>query len=165
MGFFQNKTVQIVIACLVPWVFSFIIGYSAQSNMYPWYKDIKRPTWGPPDWVFGPVWTYLYLSMGYASFRVWDIGNGFSGIAKIPLIFYIVQLLVNWTWTQVFFGFHLLGAATIHIFVLLMLIYVTGILFYRVDRLAGYLIIPYAAWVSFASVLCFNIWRMNSSEQ
>lgn len=164
MGFFENKIVQILIACLIPFAGGLIVGYGSQNNMYPWYKEINRPTWGPPDWIFGPVWTILYLSMGYASFRVYDSGKGFGGIAKIPLILYIVQLLVNLTWTQVFFGFHLLGAATIHILILLVLIIFTGIAFYRVDRLAGILIAPYAAWVSFASVLCFTIWRMNTSS-
>lgn len=164
MGFFENKIVQILIACLIPLLGSFLIGFTAQRDMYPWYNEIKRPSWNPPGWIFGPVWTYLYISMGYASFRVWDSEKGFEGAAKIPLIIFAIQLLLNWTWTQVFFGFHLLGAATIHIFALLILVYATGISFYRVDRIAGVLILPYAAWVSFASTLCFTIWRINSSS-
>jgi tryptophan-rich sensory protein len=164
MGFFQNETVQIVIAFLIPWIFVAIFSYGAQDNIYPWYNQIKKPTWGPPDWIIGPAWTILYLSMGYASFRVWDSGNGFSGIAKIPLIFYLVHLLVNSTYTQVFLRLHLLGAAAIHLFILTLLVYATGILFYRVDSLAGYLIIPYAVWTSFASVLSYNIWRMNTKS-
>lgn len=162
MGFFELKIVQIFIACLIPLICSFIIGYGAQRNMYPWYNTINRPSWGPPDWVFAPVWTYLYLSMGYASYRVWYFGSGFTGAAKIPLIIYIAQLVINWTWTQVFFNLHLIGTATIHILVLLVLIIATGVTFFKVDRLAGLLIIPYAAWVSFASCLCFTIWRLNS---
>jgi translocator protein len=99
MGFFQNYIVQIVIACAIPFIGAWSIGFSAQRDMHPWYDNIVRPSWGPPDWVFGPVWTFLYLAMGYASFRVWSEGQGFSGIAKIPLILYIIQLLLNWTWT------------------------------------------------------------------
>lgn len=162
MGFFENKIVQVLIACLIPTVFAFIIGYGSQAGMYPWYNTIVKPSWNPPSWVFAPVWTYLYLTMGYASYRVWFVGSGFSGAARIPLMIYIAQLIINWTWTQVFFNFHLIGAATIHIFALLAFVIATGFTFYRIDKLAGVLIIPYAAWVSFASYLCFTIWRLNS---
>lgn len=162
MGFFENKIVQILIACLIPLAGAWIIGYGAQKNMYPWYNQIARPSWGPPDWIFAPVWTYLYLSMGYASYRVWKTGNGFSGDGKLPLMIYIAQLLLNWTWTQIFFNLHLLGAATIHIFVLLAFIIITCVTFCRVDQIAGILFVPYMAWVSFASSLCFTIWRLNS---
>lgn len=180
MGFFQNPILHIVIAIAIPFIAAWGIGYSAQRNMYPWYKTIKRPTWGPPDWIFGPMWTFLYASMGYASFRVWSEGSGFSGAARIPLIFYIIQLMLNATWTwvicfasceifslfvfvfsQVFFGYHLLGLALIHILVLLAFIITTGLSFYRIDRLAGWLFVPYVAWVSFASFLTFTIWRLN----
>jgi translocator protein len=164
MGFFQNKIVQIVIACLIPFAGGFIVSLLTQNKMYPWYNEINLPSWNPPSWIFGPVWTYLYLSMGYASYRVWESGKGFDGIAKIPLIIYLIHLLLNLTWTPVFFSYHLLGAATIHIFVLLASVIITGISFYRVDQVAGILIAPYAAWVSFASVLCFTIWRLNTSS-
>lgn len=162
MGFFENKIVQILISSLIPLIGAWIIGYGSQRNMYPWYNTINRPSWGPPDWVFAPVWTYIYLSMGYASYRVWQSGSGFVGAAKLPLMIYIAQLVLNWTWTQVFFNLHLIGAATIHIVVLLMFIIATGVTFFKVDQLAGLLIVPYAAWVSFASYLCFAIWRLNS---
>jgi tryptophan-rich sensory protein len=99
MGFFQSNVVQIVIACVIPLLGSWIVGFTAQRNMYPWYDTINRPTWGPPNWVFGPVWTYLYLSMGYASFRIWSEGPGFNSIARVPLILYVIQLILNWTWS------------------------------------------------------------------
>ena len=99
MSFFENKIVQTIIACVIPFVIVGILGYGSQQNMYPWFNEIVKPVWGPPDWVFGPVWFMLYLSMGYASFRVWDEGYGFSGVAKIPLMIYIIQLLINGTWT------------------------------------------------------------------
>jgi tryptophan-rich sensory protein len=100
--------------------------------------------------------------MGYSSYRVYDAGKGFSGEARIPLIFYAIQLLLNWTWSQVFFNFHLLGAASIHIVILLGFVVTTGIMFNKIDRFAGILYIPYIAWLTFASFVCFSIWRMNT---
>lgn len=93
------KIVQIVVAVIIPFLGAWLVGMGSQKNMYPWYDLIARPSWGPPDWVFAPVWSLLYASMGYASYRVWDIGSGFSGIARNSLILYIIQLLLNWTWT------------------------------------------------------------------
>lgn len=99
MAFFENKIVQIIIACAIPFISSAILGYGAEQNMYPWYNEIKKPTWGPPDWAFAPIWFSLYLAIGFASYRVWDAGNRFTGIAKVPLILYIIQLVINGTWS------------------------------------------------------------------
>lgn len=111
--------------------------------------------------IFGPVWSILYLAMGYASFRVWDEGDGFSGRARIPMIVYIIHLIINLTWTIVFFHFHQIGLATIHIFILWIFILITTLLFYQIDKIAAYLMIPYILWVTFASILTFTIWRLN----
>ena len=162
MGFFENKIVQIVIAILITFGAVWILGYGSQNNMYPWYDGVKKPSWNPPSWVFGPVWAFLYLAMAYASFRVYDAGDGFSGAARFPLIVYIVHLIINGTWSQVFFNLHMIGAATIHIIVLLIAAVFNGILFYRVDQIAGILFAPYLAWLSFATVLSVTIWRLNS---
>lgn len=183
MGFFENKIVQIVIAMVIPFLGAWLFGLGSQANMYPWFNLIAKPSWGPPDWIFAPVWSLLYASMGYASFRVYENGHGFSGIAKNSLILYIVQLLLNWTWTlvnigsfislfrlklifltssQVFFNFHLLGVASLHISILLTFIILTAFAFNRIDTIAGVLMIPYIAWVTFASILTFTIWRLNS---
>lgn len=98
MGFFDNRIVQIIIACSIPFFTVGILGYGSQQNMYPWYKHINKPSWSPPDWVFAPVWFCLYLAMGFASFRVWEEGYGLAGASKMPLLFYIIQLLLNATW-------------------------------------------------------------------
>jgi len=100
--------------------------------------------------------------MGYASFRVYEEGDGFSGRARNPIIVYIIHLIINLSWTPVFFYYHLIGAATIHIIILWVILIINGLLFYRIDKVAGILFIPYAAWVTFASYLCFTIWRLNS---
>lgn len=108
------------------------------------------------------MWSLLYLMMGYASFRVWDEGDGFAGRARLALIIYIIHLAINFTWTPVFFYFHAIGLALIHILILWLMIIVTGVLFYKIDKVAGYLMVPYFLWVSFASFLTFSIWRLNS---
>lgn len=154
----ENKFLQILIALAIPFIFAAIFGIGSSKNMYPWYTNLERPTWTPPDWIFAPVWAYLYATMGYASYLVFD---SHSELKRTSLAIYGIQLFFNVTWTQVFFNFHLLGWSTIHILVLLVLVYATGILFYKVNRLAGLLILPYALWGSFASALCVAIWRMN----
>lgn len=161
MGLVENKTVQIAFTCLIPFIGAWYFGYGSETNS-SWYENLKRPIWGPSDWIYGPVWAFLYSSMGYASHRVEQAGCGFSGAAKIPLILYTIKLLINWTWFPVFFNFHLLGAATIHAIILLALVIATGITFFRVDKTAGIIFIPYMAWVSFASILNYTTWRLNS---
>lgn len=157
----ENRYVQIIIAIAIPFIFAATFGYGSRRNMYPWFTNLKRPSWGPPAWAFAPVWTYLYATMGYASFRVFDSSSEIRGTS---LVIYGIQLLLNVTWPQVFFNLHLLGWSAIHILVLLVFTYATGILFYKVDRIAGFLILPYAIWGSFASALCVATWRMNSAD-
>lgn len=100
MSLFDNKIFQIAVAVLIPFIGAWIVGYGSQRNMHPWYDIIRRPSWGPPDWLFPPVWSYLYASMGYASYRVWQNDAGLDA-ARVALILYTVQLLLNWAWPQV----------------------------------------------------------------
>jgi len=100
--------------------------------------------------------------MGYASYRVWSAGGGFSGEAKFPLIAFIIQLILNWIWTPIFFGIHEIGWAFVEILILWVAIVITTVLFFRIDTIAGCLLLPYIAWVSFASVLNGTLWKLNS---
>ncbi|KAG5678540.1 hypothetical protein PVAND_008207 [Polypedilum vanderplanki] len=153
MSILKNKIVQIIIACLIPLVGGLIVSMTTMGNKEPWYSTINKPSWNPKDWIFAPVWSFLYISMGYASFRVYDEGEGFKGQARFPIIMYIIQLIVNLTWTPVFFYYHLIGAATIHIFAVLVTLIITGILFYRIDKTAGILFIPYFAWHKYFQII------------
>lgn len=104
----------------------------------------------------------MYILMGYASYRVWYFGGGFHGKAKIPLISYIIQLILNWCWTPIFFILMELGWAFVEIVILWIFIIITAILFYRVDKIAGIVFgVPYLAWVTFASILNFSLWQLN----
>jgi tryptophan-rich sensory protein len=122
-----------------------------------WYQTLNKPSWNPPPWIFGPVWTLLYLGMAVAAWLVWKRGG--QGQA---LRLYVVQLALNAAWTPVFFGAHQLGAAFIVIVCMWIAIFLTQRAFQAVSRPAGLLLVPYLAWVSFASVLNFTLWRLNS---
>lgn len=106
------------------------------------------------------MWTLLYLAMGYASFRVWYKGGGF-GKVRIPLGFYAIQLLLNWFWTPIFFGAQELGWSFVEICLTWVFIVITTFIFNRVDKLAGTLMLPYIAWVLFASILNYSLWYLN----
>lgn len=125
-----------------------------------WYRTLNKPTWNPPDSVFGPVWTALYITMGIAAWLVWKKW-GFSA-ARIPLGLFGLQLVLNAAWSWIFFGMHRPDLAFVEILFLWLAIVATMVAFFRCSQLAGWLLTPYLAWVSFAAVLNFTIWRMNT---
>jgi benzodiazapine receptor len=125
-----------------------------------WYAALKKPSWNPPPWIFGPVWSALYAMMAVAAWLVWRRG-GFAAQRR-PLTFFLVQLLLNAAWTPLFFGLHWPGVAFAEIVLLWMAIAATLVAFRPVSRAAAWLLVPYLAWVSFAAVLNFTLWRMNS---
>jgi translocator protein len=124
-----------------------------------WFAELAKPTWNPPSWVFGPVWTTLYILMGVAAWLVWRRGGP---IARGALTLFVVQLVFNAAWSWLFFGLQSPGLAFLDIILLWLLIIVTTIAFWRVRMAAGVLLLPYLAWVTFATALNFAIWRMNS---
>jgi tryptophan-rich sensory protein len=126
-----------------------------------WYRTIAKPQWNPPDWVFGPVWTTLYVLMGIAAWLVWRPA-GFNN-AAIPLSLFATQLVLNVAWSWMFFGMHQIGWAAVEIIILWLAILITTVAFFRRSKLAGWLMVPYLGWVTFASVLNFTIWRLNAA--
>lgn len=137
-----------------------IIGsfFTAQS-VRTWYATLAKPDWNPPSWVFGPVWISLYTLMGISAFLVWENKNA-SG-TKTALVFYAIQLALNALWSILFFGIKNPALAFAEILVLLLFILITTFLFWKIDYRAGILLLPYIAWVSFASFLNYNIWKLN----
>jgi tryptophan-rich sensory protein len=137
------------------------LGSLATTPKIPnWYADLAKPSWNPPAWIFGPVWTTLYLFMAIAAWLVWRQG-GFRN-ARGPLLLFGVQLVLNTLWSFLFFGLQNPGAAAIEIVVLWVAILATLLAFAKRSTTAASLLAPYLAWVSFAAVLNFTIWRMNS---
>jgi benzodiazapine receptor len=124
-----------------------------------WYKTLAKPEWNPPDWIFGPVWTTLYILMAIAAWLVWKPAG--VKAAQMPLSLFGLQLVLNVVWSWIFFGLHQPGWAFAEIAVLWLAIMATTVAFFRRSKIAGWLLTPYLAWVSFASVLNFAIWRMN----
>ena len=126
----------------------------------PWYVALQKPSWTPPGAVFGPVWTILNISMGIAAWLVWRRA-GFYG-APLALGLFLAQLIFNGLWSYLFFGLHQPGLAFVEILLLWLMILATLIAFWRVQPAAGALLAPYLLWVSFASVLNFQLWRLNA---
>jgi tryptophan-rich sensory protein len=124
-----------------------------------WYAGLQKPEWTPPNWLFGPVWTVLYLAMAIAAWLVWRRVGLSGGIA--PLGIFGVQLALNLIWTIIFFGSHDTGLAFIEVVLLWLAILTTIFAFRHVSIAAGWLLVPYLAWVTFAAALNFAVWRLN----
>lgn len=135
------------------------IGGAASIRAAPFYAQLVRPEWAPPQSLFGPVWTVLYALMGIAAWLVWREG-GFRS-ARTALVLFLVQLAVNALWSWLFFAWHLGGAAFADIIVLWLLIVATLVAFWRIRPLAGALLVPYLLWVSFAAALNYSVWQLN----
>jgi len=125
-----------------------------------WYAILRKPAWTPPNWLFGPVWTALYLSMGVAAWLVWR-RMGVSG-AKFALTLFALQLILNVCWPAIFFSMHRLGFAFAEIVFLWLMILATLFSFWPVSRAAGWLLTPYLLWVAFAAALNYATWRLNT---
>jgi len=125
-----------------------------------WYSQLQKPDISPPDWVFGPVWTILYLLMGISVFLVWNKGLHCPKV-KLAIGLFLVQLALNAIWTPLFFGFHLILPAFIEIVLLWSAILATMLAFKRISTVAGILLLPYLIWVSYAVILNGAIWYLN----
>lgn len=124
-----------------------------------WYAQLRKPLWTPPSWVFGPAWTLLYIMMAVAAWAVWRCGGWRVQWRALGL--FLLQWLLNAIWTPLFFGLHWPGVAFAEILALWMVLLVTLLAFWRVRPLAGWLLVPYLAWVTFASTLNGAIWWLN----
>jgi len=125
-----------------------------------WYKTLNKPSWNPPNQVFGPVWTTLYILMGVAAWLVWRSADARS--TWLPLALFGIQLALNAAWSWIFFKMQRPDWAFVEIVILWLAIVATLVGFFRHSQLAGWLLVPYLAWVSFAAILNFTIWRLNT---
>ncbi|MDQ2778959.1 MAG: tryptophan-rich sensory protein [Pseudomonadota bacterium] len=148
---------------LIGWLFVTVVaggvGAVASINAVDFYGSLTQPPWAPPAWLFGPVWTLLYLIMAVAAWLVWR-RHGLRG-ARTALVLYGLQLVANALWTWLFFAWHRGAWSMIEVAVLWILIVATIAAFWRLQRVAAVLLLPYLAWVSFASALTWAMWRLN----
>ena len=147
-------------------VFSFLLflllvaGASALGAGFPpgpWYVALNKPPLNPPSWIFGPVWSILYLCIATAGWLIWRSGRG----RELPLTLWGGQLALNALWSLLFFGLQRPGMALIDILALLCLLVITTVAFFRIRPLSGWLMVPYALWVGFAAYLNAGLWYMN----
>ena len=152
----NNHWLALVVLLILCFAVAGVGGLATAPSIPNWYAGLAKPSWTPPGWIFGPVWSVLYLSMAVAAWLVWRRGD-----AVVPMTLFGIQLVFNAAWSWLFFGLHSPGAAFIDIVLLWMAIAATTVVFWRRSTLAGILFVPYLIWVSFAAVLNFAIWRLN----
>jgi tryptophan-rich sensory protein len=151
---------KLVLSLLACQAAGFLGSLATTPSIPDWYKNLAKPAFTPPSWVFGPAWITLYLMMGIALFLVWRKGLAAPGV-KAALILFLVQLALNSLWSVLFFGLHQPFWAFTEIVVLWVFILLALIAFWRISLPAGLLLLPYLLWVAFASALNFAIWRLN----
>jgi benzodiazapine receptor len=157
----MNKTTRIlavVVTCLAVGYFSGIV---TRSSIETWYPTLVKPSFNPPNWVFAPVWSMLFIMMGVAAGLIWDRIEAEKETVRKALIFFVIQLALNALWSFLFFGLKNPMLAGLEIIILWLMIYETYIQFTKINKIAGYLFIPYLLWVSFATILNGTIWWLN----
>ena len=153
--------VKLVVSCAVPLLVGLMGSFfTTADSLGNWYTNLNKPAFNPPNWIFGPVWTTLYIMMGVSAFLVWQKGLDKKPV-RLALVCFVVQLIFNALWTPLFFGLRspLLGLADI--ILLLAAIIVTVFYFFKISAPAGLLLIPYLLWVSFATVLNASLYLLN----
>lgn len=159
----MNKYTRILIVVVTCLAIGYFSGMATQSSIKTWFPTLIKPSFNPPNWVFAPVWSMLYIMMGIAAGLVWNRMEASKDkeLVKKSLIFFAIQLGLNALWSVLFFGLRNPMLALIEIVLLWLMIYETYIKFSKIDKIAGYLFLPYLAWVSFATILNASIWWLN----
>ena len=152
----KNKYLSLIIILLITFLAPMIGSYATTVFKEPWYSEIILPSFNPPSWVFGPVWSTLYLLMSLAAWKVWT--NNFD---KKLLKIYFIHLFFNSSWSIVFFGFHQIGLALLNLIIILIFIIILMKEYFIKDKISFYLMVPYASWSSYALVLNSAIFILN----
>ena len=145
-----------IIMCLAV---SSVGGAITATSVDTWYQALEKPPFNPPDWVFAPVWSALYILMGVAAWRIWRLRS--SKAHHNALSVFGLQLCLNLAWSFLFFGLQHIKLALVEIVILLIVIIINMIMFWRLERLAGLLFVPYVAWVSYATILNASLSLLN----
>ncbi|ALM49597.1 CrtK [Flavobacterium psychrophilum] len=156
-----SRTFKILVMIVTCVIVGTVSGLVTQESVTTWYPTINKPSFNPPNWIFAPVWTTLYVMMAIAAGLVWDKMETQRETVRKALTFFAIQLALNALWSFIFFGLHNPMLALIEIVLLWLMIYETFVQFNKVNKIAGYLFIPYILWVTFALVLNASIWWLN----
>jgi tryptophan-rich sensory protein len=152
----------ILVALAAPFILSF-----ASSKLYPYdvaesLSSMQVPSWQPPNSIFGPIWTFLYVCMGFASYRIWSSHKKYPILSNIWIAVYVMQLIINVSWSPVFFGNHEYTVAFYMVLVMIGLVVLLIITGFYIDRRASIAMVPYLLWISFAAYLTWTIKSLNS---
>jgi tryptophan-rich sensory protein len=157
----MNKISRIAIVVIICLAVGYLSGMVTRASITTWYPTLVKPSFNPPNWIFAPVWTSLYVMMGVAAGFIWNQITTQKAAVTKALQFFTIQLVLNALWSYLFFGLHNLMLATIEVVLLWLMIFETYSQFAKINKTASYLMLPYLAWVSFASVLTASIWWLN----
>ena len=155
----MNKYLKLILCILVPLLIGAVSGIATASSVNDWFLTIKKPVFNPPNYLFAPVWTVLYILMGISFYMV--LQTPYLKSKKDAIAIFVIQLVLNFCWSFLFFKFQLIGAAFIEIILIWISIICMIYAFYKINKSAAYLQLPYLLWVSFASVLNGAIWWLN----
>ncbi|MEM0541674.1 TspO/MBR family protein [Flavobacterium sp. j3] len=158
----MQKIVRIALVVTTCVIIGYLSGMVTRESITTWYPTLVKPVFNPPNWIFAPVWTILYIMMGVAGGMIWNRMETDEENVKKAFKFFILQLALNALWSYLFFGLQNPLLALIEIILLWLLIFETYNQFKKIDKVAGMLLVPYLAWVSFATVLNGSIWWLNS---
>jgi translocator protein len=156
----MKNWLKLLISLIIPQLVAAGGAYFTITGVGSWYTQINKPDWNPPSWVFGPVWTTLYVLMGISFFLVWKSGAT-PTVKKTAIFFWMAQLVANFFWSFIFFGQQAIGLAFLEILLLWVFILLTIFSFAKISKLAAWLLVPYISWVSFAAILNYTIWKLN----
>jgi translocator protein len=153
--------VKLIFSILITLAVGAVSGFATAHNIDTWYPTLNKPWFNPPNWIFAPVWTLLYILMGVALYFIWRMPS--SPKRNAAMFIFFAQLLLNFLWSFIFFYFHAIAAALADIILLWTAIFIMILLFSRLKASATWLMIPYLCWVSFAMVLNISILQLNQS--
>ncbi len=157
----MSKYVKIIIVVIVCLLVGYLSSFVTKEGVITWYPTLKKPFFNPPNWIFAPVWSVLYVCIGIAGGLVWSELDTDKELVKKALFFFVAQLLLNAMWSYLFFGLHNILLALIEIILLWLIIYETYLLFKKINKTAAFLFIPYLVWVAFATILTISIYILN----
>ena len=156
----MKQVIRLFICLLIPVVIGAVSGFFTSEGVQGWYKTLVKPSFNPPNWLFAPVWTTLYVMMGIACYLVWKSEKA-EPEKRQALTLYGIQLVLNFFWSIIFFYLEQPGWAFVEIIFLWIFILLTILSFRKISIAAAWLLVPYICWVSFASLLNFYIWKLN----